>query len=188
MWLNNEGLEKCIQEWWDTEFSGPLMSHVAKKLRFIKSQLKDWNHKVFGDLFQKKNLKQQLLEIEVLVHEGSYSKEMWDKEKALLSEYHSTLECEEKIWRQKSCVLWLKDGNKNPKYFHVSTLRHSSHNKIKEILKEDGTIASDILEIREKAIGLFKNLIGIVEPVNLEEANVFFKTFQLLFMRIITIF
>ncbi len=36
---------------------------------------------------------------------------------------------EEFFWRQKYCINWLQEGEKNTKFFHMSMVKHR-HNKI----------------------------------------------------------
>uniref|UniRef100_A0A2N9IMG3 CCHC-type domain-containing protein n=1 Tax=Fagus sylvatica TaxID=28930 RepID=A0A2N9IMG3_FAGSY len=58
-------------------------------------------------------------------------------EASLSTELNEWLEREELKWRQKSRELWLKEGDRNSKFFHLSTIVRRRRNQITEIQLED---------------------------------------------------
>ncbi len=60
-------------------------------------------------------------------------------ETSLSAELNEWLEREELKWRQKSRELWLKEGDRNSKFFHLSTIVRRRRNQITEIQLEDGS-------------------------------------------------
>lgn len=54
MWLDHPNLEKAIEKWWSIEVKGTAMYRIAKKLRNVKDNIKNWNKEVFSDLFATK--------------------------------------------------------------------------------------------------------------------------------------
>ena len=87
------------------------------------------------------------------------------------------------VWRQKSRELWLKLGDKNSKFFHLSTIIHRRRNNIDAIKNEEGTWIHESGQIRDKFwenfINLFKeeevyfpeHLDHLVLPCITEEEN-----------------
>ena len=67
---------------------------------------------------------------------------------------------EELYWRKKSQEIWLKEGDKNTKYFHNSIKERRSSNKVFSIKNDQGEILTDQNQINEDAVGFFQNLIG----------------------------
>ncbi|GKV26879.1 hypothetical protein SLEP1_g36097 [Rubroshorea leprosula] len=51
-------------------------------------------------------------------------------EKELTLEYVKVLKLEEDLWFMKSRSNWIVDGDRNSKFFHLSTIKHRNHNRI----------------------------------------------------------
>lgn len=77
------------------------------------------------------------------------------KEKELMKDYEDILAKEETYWHQKSKEIWLVDGDKNTKYFHISTKQRRERNRISK-LKEDGSLIEDPKEIATTNVILFE--------------------------------
>ena len=56
----------------------------------------------------------------------SADSQMWERGRKVERELDELLKCEEIFWKKRSKVSWLKDGDRNTKYFHVkaSSRRH----------------------------------------------------------------
>jgi len=67
------------------------------------------------------------------------------QEKALLTKIEARRQQEETLWRQKSRVRRLKDGEKITKNFHRSTIQRRMHNNIAFINNQQG----ERLEVHE---------------------------------------
>lgn len=60
------------------------------------------------------------------------------------------------MWRQKSRELWLKAGDKNSKFFHLSTIIHRRRTNIDAIKSEDGQWITNSNSIRKLFYNNFK--------------------------------
>ena len=63
-----------------------------------------------------------------------------------LKEVSIVLKAEEMFWRQKSRVLWLREGDRNSKYFHALTKQRRARNMITDengnmVEHEEGLVA-----------------------------------------------
>lgn len=71
-------------------------------------------------------------------------------------------------WKQKSRISWLREGNKNTRFFKLTTLRRRAFNRISGILREDGSLEEDTQNINERIVNLNKNLLSLDQEVILE--------------------
>ncbi|KAK3222256.1 hypothetical protein Dsin_009281 [Dipteronia sinensis] len=68
-------------------------------------------------------------------------------------------EQEEIFWKQKSRNCWLKEGDKNTKFFHLSTVVRMRRNKLEGLKKDDGSWIEKIEEMKGEAVQYFTNLL-----------------------------
>ena len=80
MWLKVEGFTNMVDIWWrGYQFEGSSSYVMARKLKALKEDLKQWNRDVFEDV----NLKKKALLCELLrldVKEGSQGLTVWEQE------------------------------------------------------------------------------------------------------------
>ena len=75
------------------------------------------------------------------------------------------------IWRQKSRETWLRDGDCNTKFFHISAVLHRQKNSIDALRGKDGIWLVDLSDIREHVVSNFQQLFTEEEaccPLDLE--------------------
>ena len=64
---------------------------------------------------------------------------------------------EEVSWREKSHVLWLKEGDNNTKFFHQMVNSHRRNNYMERV-EVDGAIYEVESEVREKVVQFYVSL------------------------------
>lgn len=86
-------------------------------------------------------------------------------------------------WGKRKCFggrgVWLKEGDKNSRFFHLSTMKHRDTNRICEIKKGNNTIKEDN-EIAEEAIMYFSFILTKDLNMEEEEKKSFLTPFPLL--------
>ncbi len=89
-----------------------------------------WNKSCFGCTQSRiKELEEKIKSIQ----DSAPTKENIELEASLNLELNDWLKREELKWHQKSRELWLKESDKNSKFFYLSTLVHKRINLISEI-------------------------------------------------------
>jgi hypothetical protein len=87
------------------------------------------------------------------------------REAYLQSDLNEWLIWNDLLWKQKSRELWLKNGDRNTKFFHLSTSLKRRHNSIDAIKTEKGVWIIDAKLLREFISEKFEVLFK-VEDVN----------------------
>eukprot|EP00253_Pinus_taeda_P028175 PITA_28175 len=171
-WIEHPNFLTMVEKWWSEPLDeeGSKMFILQKKLKNIKLRLKDWNKTVFGNIFQEKEIIEQKLE---QIHKdgvaGCRDEEACEQEKDLTQQWHNRCKQEESLWKQKSRILWLKEGEQNTKFFHRSAMDYRSTNKILELKNSEG----EILKNHNEISALLSNHFGRIaqEPgINREAA------------------
>ncbi|XP_016487802.2 uncharacterized protein LOC107807866 [Nicotiana tabacum] len=153
-WLNVEGFDDRIRDWWTSfEFSGRPDYILACKLKALKGKLKEWSRVYEGNLgLQKSKLLSQLAGFETTQQLRMLTEEESVRKAATLMEIEEQLKNEEIAWRQNSRALWLKEGDRNTKFFHRTANAHKRNNNIdqlmirQEVVKDPDRIEVEITE------------------------------------------
>jgi len=74
---------------------------------------------------------------QTLILEGR-TDEQAHQEKILWNQIEARRQQEEILWRQKSRIRWLKEGEKNTKFFHRTAIQRRMHNNIAFINNQQG--------------------------------------------------
>ncbi len=169
MWMKAaDFLDRVEGRWGSYQFDGTPSFILAKKLRALKTDLKQWNVEVFGNVLFKKNaLLNELHVLESLAENRVLTTEEKGTMDRVSHELEQNLLLEEISLRQKSRVLWLKEGDKNLKFFHHMA---NSHRRINTIgtLHVDGVQVSDQGIIQDYIVNFYKSLFtdgGVRRPM-----------------------
>ncbi|PKI36129.1 hypothetical protein CRG98_043481 [Punica granatum] len=87
-----------------------------------------------------------------------------EQEENLLADLEENLIIKDLIWRQKSRELWLKDGDRNTKFFHLSTVIRRRANQIVAIKDDNGEWSQDHEVIGEYFLRKFQDLFNTSNP------------------------
>lgn len=92
------------------------------------------------------------------VQRKSPSEENGRIKEALQLELLEWLMRSEILWKHKSRELWLKERDKNTKFFHLSTIIRKRHNSIDAIKSEEGQWVTSSNQIRKLLYSSFKKM------------------------------
>lgn len=87
------------------------MYQFQQRLKHIKKQIKTWNYTTFGNMLQeKKSLEQSMTELQQKIILEGRIEEYSKQEQILLAQLDERGKQEELLWRQKSRMRWLREG------------------------------------------------------------------------------
>jgi hypothetical protein len=164
MWLKAEGFVDRVRLWWASyHFQGSPSFIFTQKLKALKVDLKSWNDQEFGNVeFRKKMHMEELCTLDRLEEQQGLSSEEKERKCVVIRDLENSILQEEISWRQKSRVLWLKEGDKCTKFFHQIANSNRRSNSI-ESLSINGSISSDQQVIREHVAQFYESLF--TEPL-----------------------
>lgn len=149
------------------------MFQISTKLSILKNKLKKWNTLHFGNIFaQKSHLEVQLQAVEAQL-QHYWDPSLQAQEQHLLNDLNNLYFKEELHWKQKSRVNWLKEGDKNTRYFHLSTLAHRAQNRINSLDSPNGETLSTSKEIYQHITSFYQSLLS-EDPINRDDAQLSF--------------
>ncbi|RVX13392.1 Transposon TX1 uncharacterized 149 kDa protein [Vitis vinifera] len=160
MWLLHPEFKEKFRDWWqECTIEGWEGHKFMRKLKFIKSKLKEWNTRVFGDLRErKKHILTDLGRIDRIEQEGNLNSDLVSERTLRRKELEDLVLKEEVQWRQKSRVKWIKEGDCNSKFFHRVATGRRSRKFIKSMMSERGETLNNIEVISEEIVNFFRNL------------------------------
>ena len=142
--MQHPQIERKLAEWWNIDIEGTSLYKVASKLKNVKKEVKIWNKNCFGNIFQNKTaIKEDIQKIQDKIQKDGYTPDLITEENEKLVQYHDIITKEEIYWRQISRLIWLSEGDKNTKFFHLSTLKHRAKTHISHLKKGDLKITED---------------------------------------------
>eukprot|EP00253_Pinus_taeda_P018354 PITA_18354 len=129
-------------------FEGFWLTHPAFK-----------DFETFGNIFEAQHeLNKELKDIHQKVINVGHTEATLDKERHIHNQLEERRKQEEIYWRKKSRVRWLKEGERNTKFFHRTTVQRRMHNKIPFIQNEEGVKVEEHEKIEEILLNHFQQV------------------------------
>jgi uncharacterized coiled-coil DUF342 family protein len=123
----------------DTHFSS--FKDLNRKLTRLTSALRQWSATSFDAVRRElRNLRKKLESLRTNSRRMGPSEEENEIEGKIVM-----LNLQEEImWKQRSRIQWLNEGDNNTKFFHQKASRRRNKNRITQLSQEDGTICKEI--------------------------------------------
>ena len=158
-WLSHPDFEELVKSTWInfTPTEGTKMSKFHQKLKHLKGAIKKWNHNTFGNIFKAQAmLSAEMKRIQQTIITSGRTEELTKQEQDIESKNLERDKQEETLWRQKSRIRWLKNGEKNTIFFHKTTVQRRMINNITHIKNEQGEKIETHAGIEGEFINYFK--------------------------------
>ncbi|KAE8804217.1 hypothetical protein D1007_19788 [Hordeum vulgare] len=151
VWQTHADYDQLILDKWRCGEGGQRLLNVAHALSTLQHDLSLWGAKEFGCLLRKiRKLRDRLNRLRL----RSLGRGSSAEEKDFSAQLKLTLKQEEIWMRQRSRVLWLREGDRNTGYFQAQASQRKRINRIESLVRVDGTRCSQPDEIQAE-ISLF---------------------------------
>ncbi|GJT89551.1 RNA-directed DNA polymerase, eukaryota, reverse transcriptase zinc-binding domain protein [Tanacetum coccineum] len=136
--VDKESFIPTVEKGWKIKVDGLQMFQLVKKMRSLKIHLRKLNWQN-GNLFEKvEEVRDELMNIQRKIDKDPYNKTLRNAEVAILKEYMTIMEDEEKLLFQKSKFKWLSLGDRNNSFFHKTLKGRYQRNRIERVQDVNG--------------------------------------------------
>ncbi|XP_059650590.1 uncharacterized protein LOC132296405 [Cornus florida] len=159
VWNTQPAISQVVEEAWKRKVKGEPIQILWQKLKITKAAVKNWNTMKFGSVFEgvckaRSNLEACQMEVQ----QNPMDVESIQKEFNARMEFESALTNEAVILAQKARIKWVKDLDRNSKFFYQKIKQHRACNNITVLEDGDGVITHDSNIIQERLIDYFREL------------------------------
>ncbi|XP_054782099.1 uncharacterized protein LOC129289366 [Prosopis cineraria] len=151
-WLTHENFNNFLKESWNLDYDLNLNLDEFKKSVLV------WNKEVFGYVEKKK--KELLARLKGIQKSNAYpySAFLSKLEGSLQRELDKILKLEETKWFQKARTDWIKNGDRNTRYYHLKTTMWRRRNRVVTLKDDSGRWIEEEEELLKWVIDYFKSL------------------------------
>jgi hypothetical protein len=154
MWERDPSLPHAVEEAWSRRVPVQDLGDVAASMKTMMTSLFNWKSKHFKSIPREMEVKRKELEALSLLTDA----ESVAKKEVLSREMDELLYREEIMWLQRSRVAWLREGDRNTKYFHRRASWRRKKNWVCKLKRPDGSWTVDTHEMEEMTTDFFKKL------------------------------
>ncbi|XP_058733915.1 uncharacterized protein LOC131605592 [Vicia villosa] len=157
-WLLNDSYPSMLHETWKKDHS--LLSNLNNVVAGIES----WKFNTFDVVRrEKKVLIRRLDGVQRKLQQYDNIGGMRRLEVQLQHELSYILNQEELMWFQRSRSMWLSDGDRNTKYYHMRTIGRRKRNKIMMLKDENGATEVGFHKLEDARIRVLEKDISVEE-------------------------
>ena len=122
-WTKREDCKAIIEASWGFRVDLSTPDGISENLRICAAELSRWNSTVYGQIPKKiQDNRNRLNALAIREKDGDLSLEI----NKLKGEINALLDDEEIYWGQRAKAHWLKEGNRNTKFFHAQASKRRS--------------------------------------------------------------
>lgn len=166
MWLRDPGCEELVKKEWVCREGSNKGESVSNCIKGCSRSLVEWNRFSFGKV--RKEIKELEERVQVLGRhkDRGRNRSMLKESKERL---HELKEREEIMWRQHSRAIWLKEGDRNTKFFHHTATERRDSNAILGLFNSAGVWMTKDEEMKAVAVSYYRDILSSTAPGRIEE-------------------
>ena len=157
----DKGCRRVIKAVWRGSFPYEAKRQVIRKIEKCRAELTQWSRKNFDHVRRQLIDKRKcfLQAKQQAMHGGSNN-----QVRGLKKEINELLVKENLMWRQQEKTLWLVDGDKNSRYFHIRATQRHRKNKILGVKDSSGAWLNQLEGIAEAFTNFYQQLFESSKP------------------------
>jgi hypothetical protein len=159
-WLSDATFERVVQDSWRNASE---WNQIVKDFHVKASE---WNRNHFGNIFHKKRRILARLDGIDMKRAVSDSRGLQKLQQKLFKMYQDILDQEDLFWYQRARQDWIKFGDRNTRFFHLSTTVRKRKNCIESLQNNDGETIEDPKALEQMAVSFFSNLYNAEGDIN----------------------
>ncbi|KAK3200584.1 hypothetical protein Dsin_023999 [Dipteronia sinensis] len=152
---NKELMLEAIGGWKGCKVGSSKSRILKAKMKATKLYIKKWLSLNKNQLSSTEQLEDSLAKLDNKAELAGWIDCLRESRLKLLLKLWTNIRKEEQSWRQKSRVKWLKEGDRNTKFFHFLVNDRRRRNLIRDI-SFDGVVLTDPNLIRQRVFDSFK--------------------------------
>lgn len=145
-------LTKVIDDSWDSSGEKSDLADISRALRRVMLDLHSWSRKKCKNVGRE--IEKGRKELAELIATNADSRLIQKATDTL----HELLYREEMLWLQRSRINWLKEGDRNAKFFHSKVVWRAKKNRITKLQDSAGTVHSTTTVLEDMATEYFKTV------------------------------
>ncbi|KAL3813976.1 hypothetical protein ACJIZ3_015244 [Penstemon smallii] len=159
MWIKSEDCARVIEESWKSASQGE--DNQWGNLETCKMGLIEWSKTSYGAVPRRvKKLKEEVLKLK----RGLITEESKVRIKEKSYELEDLLDKEEMLWRQRAKAHWMREGDKNTKFFHAKASSRRKMNMIDGIRDANGVWREKANELEAIVADYFRDIFTSSNP------------------------
>lgn len=164
IWIPYEKCQEIVHDEWKAKSNWNCEDPIMQFKKIAKDsliQLQLWSKEEFRG--REKKLKKLLKELKA--YRESSNKYVSGVEIKAIEKQIDDLLIDEVYWRQRSRAVWLREGDKNTKFFHSTATSRKRKNRIRGIVDENNQWIEEADEIKKIFCEYFENLFTSINPM-----------------------
>ena len=164
MWLADKGCGETVEGVWEASYDEGDNRRMLRKIENCGKELTWWSQECFRNVrkeLQKK--RKELARAEKLALQTGNS--LWVVQ--IQKEINVLMRKEERMWRQRSWTLYLKDGDRNTRFFHCKATQRKRRNHIAGIQNQVDDWCTEQSQILNMFLDYCKQLFTSSNPIEL---------------------
>lgn len=180
VWQTHTDYERLVTENWERGAGLRGLNGVVDALKSLQGKLSKWGAEEFGCLARTvRKLRQKLTRLRA----NSMGRGPSDEEKAVVKKLRQSLHQEEIWMKQRSRVVWLREGDRNTSFFHACAAQRKRMNTIESLERADGSSCLNDDDVHAEVQNFYQSLytsqgfsnmdelLVLVQPMVTEQMN-----------------